>query len=542
MTTASAVQTPPSAVQRIELKTMSSANSSNSLTDDILVESSSASSSSSTSASDRSVVVSQQTGCWAAVRDATAHEPAIWILFVDYLLSSWSDRMWAFALPVLFVEQLQRQAGVDDTSSTSLLLLPASLYALLSQVACVLFGSAIGAWIDREHRRRVVAILLAVQNGCVVAAAFLFAYITRDDENAPAWHESVEFWLLFALLTLLGAVAALASLGQSVAIKKDWVVVLAHRESTRLATINAVMRGIDLACEILAPMLFSVVLTATDASWSLVFVALWNAVSFFPELFLLLTVYRKAEAILTRNTDAALLADDQLADAERGAAPPTTPARPTPPAMPSFVQRWRIYLSQPVLMSSLSLVLLYFTVLQPGYLLTSYLKSQEVSDISLAAFRGASAIIGLVSTVLVPLLLSRGLPVETLALAAVGMQFLCLLPTLVTVFVPGSPPTVFMVCVALSRFALYSFDLCAIQIMQAGVPETMRGVVNAAESSLTNLASMLGYALGIVSPDPKHFSYLVLVSVASVGTSTICSTIYWRRARQTAHEVGMAKS
>lgn len=534
MTSASAVQTPSA----IELKAMSSTNSSNSLslTDDILVESSSASSAS----SDRSVVVSQQTGCWAAVRDATAHEPAIWILFVDYLLSSWSDRMWAFALPVLFVEQLQRQAGADDSSSTSLLLLPASLYALLSQVACVFFGSAIGAWIDREHRRRVVAILLAVQNGCVVAAAFLFAYITRDDENAPAWHESVEFWLLFALLTLLGAIAALASLGQSVAIKKDWVVVLAHRESTRLATINAVMRGIDLACEILAPMLFSVVLTATDASWSLVFVALWNAVSFFPELFLLLTVYRKAEAILARNTDAALLANDQLADAERGAT--TTPARPTPPPMPSFVQRWRIYLSQPVLMSSLSLVLLYFTVLQPGYLLTSYLKSQEVSDISLAAFRGASAIIGLVSTVLVPLLLSRGLPVETLALAAVGMQFLCLLPTLVTVFVPGSPPTIFMVSVALSRFALYSFDLCAIQIMQAGVPETMRGVVNAAESSLTNLASMLGYALGIVSPDPKHFSYLVLVSVASVGTSTICSTIYWRRARQTAHEVGMAKS
>jgi predicted MFS family arabinose efflux permease len=110
------------------------------------------------------------------------------------------------------------------------------------------------------------------------------------------------------------------------------------------------------------------------------------------------------------------------------------------------------------------------------------------------------------------------------------------------VFVPGSPPTVFMVCVALSRFALYSFDLCAIQIMQAGVPETMRGVVNAAESSLTNLASMLGYALGIISPDPKHFSYLVLVSVVSVGTSAVCSTIYWRRARQAAHDVGMSKS
>jgi iron-regulated transporter 1 len=491
---------------------------------------------------DDTVVAAINDGCCAAVRNATAHEPAIWILFIDYFLSSWSDRMWAFALPVLFVEKLQSQAGSEDDSSTSLLLLPASLYALLSQVACVFFGSAIGAWIDRENRRRVVAILLAVQNGCVVAAAFLFAYITRDDDNAPAWHESLEFWVLFALLTLLGAIAALASLGQSVAIKKDWVVVLAHRETTRLATINAVMRGIDLACEILAPMLFSVVLTATDASWTLVFVAIWNAVSFFPELFLLLSVYRKAEALLSRDATDSLLANDQLGSAEQGTASPDAPARPTPPPIPSFVQRWRIYAMQPVVMSSLSLVLLYFTVLQPGYLLTSYLKSQDVDDISLAAFRGASAVIGLVSTVLVPLMLSRGIPVETLALASVAMQFLCLLPTLVTVFVPGSPPTVFMVCVALSRFALYSFDLCAIQIMQAGVPETMRGVVNAAEGSLTNLASMLGYALGIISPDPKHFSYLVLVSVLSVGTSVVCSTIYWRRARQAAHDVGMSKS
>jgi hypothetical protein len=63
---------------------------------------------------DDTVVAAINDGCCAAVRHATAHEPAIWILFVDYFLSSWSDRMWAFALPVLFVEKLQSQAGHED--------------------------------------------------------------------------------------------------------------------------------------------------------------------------------------------------------------------------------------------------------------------------------------------------------------------------------------------------------------------------------------------------------------------------------------------
>jgi hypothetical protein len=44
-----------------------------------------------------------------------------------------------------------------------------------------------------------------------------------------------------------------------------------------------------------------------------VFVAIWNAVSFFPELFLLLSVYRKAEALLSRDATDSLLANDQLA-------------------------------------------------------------------------------------------------------------------------------------------------------------------------------------------------------------------------------------
>ena len=87
-----------------------------------------------------------------------------------------------------------------------------------------------------------------------------------------------------------------------------------------------------------------------------------------------------------------------------------------------------------------------------------------------------------------------------------------------------------MAAVAASRFALYGFDLCAVQIMQSGVPENVRGTVNAAEGSLTNLASLLSYALGIVVPDPAHFGFLVLVSVGAVASALAFSAAYYRKA------------
>jgi hypothetical protein len=61
----------------------------------------------------------------------TPHFPddkALWIVFLDYFLSSWSDRMWSFAVPILFVELLSKNN--QDHQDDSVLLLPASIFAL----------------------------------------------------------------------------------------------------------------------------------------------------------------------------------------------------------------------------------------------------------------------------------------------------------------------------------------------------------------------------------------------------------------------------
>lgn len=235
-------------------------------------------------------------------------------------------------------------------------------------------------------------------------------------------------------VSVVGSIGELASLGTRVAIKKDWVVVLTHSDTGRLAVVNAIMRGIDLLCEICAPMAFGVVLAATGVGNALLFVAVWNALSFFPELYLLLRVYRASPLLRRRPGQVTVELDGAQPDEASPAAAPPARAR-------SFAARWRVYVRQAVLLSSQAYCLLYLTVLQPSYLLTAYLESQGVNEVALAGFRAVSAVVGLAATLLVPVLLNRdGVTVEGLGMFAVCMQFVVLLPCAIAVFIPDATP------------------------------------------------------------------------------------------------------
>ena len=61
------------------------------------------------------------------------------------------------------------------------------------------------------------------------------------------------------------------------------------------------------------------------------------------------------------------------------------------------------------------------------------------------------------------------------------------------------------------------------------------------EGSLTNLASMVGYSLGIISPDPADFGNLVVVSLLAIATSVVCSALHWRNARDRAQLLRLSK-
>lgn len=89
-----------------------------------------------------------------------------------------------------------------------------------------------------------------------------------------------------------GAVSALGSLASTLAVEKDWVLVVTSGEDGLLSQTNARLRRIDLCCKILAPMAVGVVMTYGGITVGAICIGIWNVVSVFPEFMLLRWVYK----------------------------------------------------------------------------------------------------------------------------------------------------------------------------------------------------------------------------------------------------------
>ncbi|KDO34428.1 hypothetical protein SPRG_01563 [Saprolegnia parasitica CBS 223.65] len=77
-------------------------------------------------------------------------------LYVGRIFSAWGDRMWQFAIPLLFMEIYK------DT------LLPSALFSLVVYVVGLVALPRIGRWLDATNRLSVLARSIAIENTCVV--------------------------------------------------------------------------------------------------------------------------------------------------------------------------------------------------------------------------------------------------------------------------------------------------------------------------------------------------------------------------------------
>jgi iron-regulated transporter 1 len=415
-----------------------------------------------------------------------------WILFSMNFLSSWGDRMWAFAVPLLLAKMF-----------TSLL--PSSLFATISQLSCVVFGGYVGNWIDRTNRLKLQQSALLVQNLSVVLS-FTFLIILEyqfigTERIDPVWGN---FWfnVLFFGAIALAAVAAVASMVTSVSISKEWLVVIQRAHPyLALTQVNSTFRRVDLVCKLASPLAFALILQFAGLTRSLIAVTVWNAFSMIPESLLMHWLYRKVPELAIPK------------EVQKGVSNPIS----------EIIQGWRTYFAQPIFRSSFAYVLLYMTVLSPGGVMTAYLEFKNISELAIAIFTGLGALVGLLATFATPHLIDR-LSLRPTGFYALWSQWATLLFSLAPFLWPNRIPIILLpIFVAVSRFGLWGFDLVEVQLMQTYVPEGERGIVSSVEYSLANLLSVGAYAMGIVVPDPKQFVILVIVSFLFV---TAAATIY----------------
>jgi iron-regulated transporter 1 len=141
-------------------------------------------------------------------------------------------------------------------------LLPSALFAFVSNLAVVIMGPQVGYLVDNNERIYVVATSLIVQNSMVGFCGVLFTLLGLLRVASPfsTWYSTI----LYLLSVCLGAIISLSQSASDVSIEKDWAIILAESD---LSSTNAVMKRINLICEILAPLAFSIIMTFVDVGY-----------------------------------------------------------------------------------------------------------------------------------------------------------------------------------------------------------------------------------------------------------------------------------
>jgi solute carrier family 40 (iron-regulated transporter), member 1 len=493
--------------------------------------------------------------------------------------------MWAFAAPLIFVSLFSNS------------LFPATMFAFTSALSCFLAGPYIGSWVDRTARLTAVRVSLLVQNVCVVIASVLlyFHFPYASDTSVP---RDGLFVALFTLLNVVGSVAEMASVASSVAVEKDWVVVVAGGDSDQLAKLNAIMKRIDLTCNVVAPLAFGILLDLTNTLVALILAGAWNAVSLVPEYILLKKIYDQVPELAVKSGDAAAArrrrehtirteseldslastiveeqADLQISeegeahneeeeeddnDEERkldneddndddedeiivnleerdGHEAVEVAKLQSKNPLAVLFHGWTRYCRHKVTLASVCYVLLYITVLSGGVQAIAYLKSVGVAATWIALFQAGTSVMGIASTfVVVPAMRRMGnLRAGQFFLT---LQLASLLPGVAAFFYLERESTVrvvlFLSAIIASRVGLWGFDLVEVQIMQLFIDERERGLINATESALTNLAWLFMLGLGLALPDPAQFGWLVAMSFSAVAVANIVYIVWWQHIMQ----------
>lgn len=268
-----------------------------------------------------------------------------------------------------------------------------------------------------------------------------------------------------------------------------------------LASFNSRLQQIDLFTEVASPVIagFLLLIDSPTALAGFYFVALWNIISFFPELAILQSIFHERPDLVSKKVVTSRESKSSLLHQLTGG--------------------WRAFFKEPIAPVTLAYAFLWLSVLSPhGVLLAGFLKDAwKLPEWAIGSFRGAGAFFGLAATVVFPLVVKkRGLRKSTQSL--IFFQSMMLLLGLLCFFSSDYlwGQIGFLAFILLSRIGLYGFSLGEMQIRQTGINPEVRGQVNGFASALTGVATLFLYGAGAMLPKTSDFRILVIGSVAFV--------------------------
>ncbi|CAG5128908.1 unnamed protein product [Candidula unifasciata] len=487
-------------------------------------------------------------------------------------------------------------------------------------VSTLLLGPIIGDWVDNMPRLRAAQEALVLQNVMIaLCAGFVFNLLEFGPE-IEEWGQWASI-AHYVLIIVLGTAAFLAHIANTITVERDWVVEICDRDEDRLASMTATMRAIDLTAMIVAPIATGQIMTAASSKIGALFIAGWNVLSFFVEYVLLLKVYYSVPA-LQKDKDASTessaensfspkqnselvesmgqsrtlmtasartksvkshskAATENLEFGDKQTSSKLQQGQENNSCWNSLqrmfsgvtiiVEGWKTYARYPVMLSGLSLALLYMTVLGFDNVTIGYAKMQCLTEFHVGLMMGGAGLVGTLGTFAYPVM-RRCLGLPWTGMVALTLQSVTLSICVVSVWLPGSPfdlehpdstgmscegnsssssrnvtraisalgdegnsagmetnmtsISVLMAGIIAARFGLWIADLAITQMFLETVIESERGVVNGVQQSLNQFLDLIKFVLVIILPKITQFGLLVILSYGFVFSGWVLYLVY----------------
>ncbi|XP_037018838.2 solute carrier family 40 member 1 [Artibeus jamaicensis] len=440
---------------------------------------------------------------------------AKFLLYVGHFLSTWGDRMWHFAVSVFLVELY----------GNSLLL--TAVYGLVVAGSVLVLGAIIGDWVDKNARLKVAQTSLVIQNVSVILCGIILMMVFLHKNELLIMYHGWVLTSCYILIITIANIANLASTATAITIQRDWIVVVAGEDRSKLADMNATIRRIDQLTNILAPMAVGQIMTFGSPVIGCGFISGWNLVSMCVEYFLLWKVYQKTPALAVKATlkveeaelkqlnlhketepksqEATHLMGDKdpnIRELEHEQEPSCASQMAEP--FRTFRDGWVSYYNQPVFLAGMGLAFLYMTVLGFDCITTGYAYTQGLSGSILSFLMGASAITGIMGTVAFTWLRRKCGLVRTGVISGFA-QFSCLILCVISVFMPGSP-----LDLSVSPFKDIQSRFIQVEPLPTNRPTESPDVISTTEMHMSNRSVSADVALGMSFHSESIISVILL--------------------------------
>ncbi|TVY46138.1 Solute carrier family 40 member [Lachnellula subtilissima] len=495
-----------------------------------------------------------------------------WNLYASHFLSTWNIRTYEFTA-IIFTA-----AAYPDT------LIASSIRGIVRTLASICFASIVGRWVDHApHRLKTLWSTISVNRISVISASVLWFFLVSSEsatQGSLQSTSSITQDIMFGLILFLEVLETLSASGNMLSMERDFVVTAADPDGQPydLTHLNSVMRRIDLICKLIAPILISIMVSATSVRIGVFVVGALSTASWGVELIC-------AKRVWDLNPRLRVLKTIGIGDSNTvsQSLPPSSSCHKISRALRRYRQDFENYFSSEVWIPSMSLSFLHISVLTYSATFITFLLNAGFSLDLITIARAAGSVVEISSTVVTPIgvhylsktkghgrirgvvarvnedsedpgvrLLERfpgqqpatetGL--ERLGLWGISWQLLNLVPVVFALWSlsPDTTTTTSSAIVSrilgpiatqpllaftlffflsISRLGLWIFDLTTQQLTQTMNPTSQRSSFTGVEYSFVSLFGLAQHIVAIVLHRPEQFKWIALMSLGATAISTV---------------------